>query len=65
MLLVHEWQVVLIERPETEREWARSRSGIKYHIFLRQYIIYTDGAVHESQNVRSKKSACSQRQRGS
>ena len=33
MLLVHEWQVLLIESPETEHERARSCSKIKTPFF--------------------------------
>ena len=64
MLLVHEWQVLLIERPKTNMIELEVATRLKPH-FWRQYIVYTNGAAHESQPVKSRKSGRSLRQGGS
>ena len=55
MLLVHEWQVLLNERPETKLNELEVATRLKPHLW-RQYILYTDGAAHENQPVKSIKS---------
>ena len=55
MLLVHEWQVLLIERPETEHERARSSSETKPHIFgdntyFIQMALHTKASLSSAKN---------------
>ena len=55
--LVHEWQVLLIERPEREHEWARSSRETNRYIFGVNTILYrwrrTRKPACEEQKIRT------------